>query len=182
VRQKKGRDDGQHLGHRENIFRYWIEIREVASGSMRSLPLQQFAKIHIPRKKNEEQRPREAVLRLVDGTTVLEATSLEGLAAQLREKYPDPSYERTLHQERDPDAEKVRGDALDRLAQLVIEAFTRSLSREDAAALDAWFATKEGEKAFRESWPQMVDAYFHALSNPQRRSPRQSGDSSDRNG
>jgi hypothetical protein len=73
-----------------------------------------------------------------------------------------------LHQERDPEAEKRRTDALNGLAQLVMEAFTRNLSAEDATALDASLKTKEGKKAFREWWPKLVDAYFHALSNPRR--------------
>jgi hypothetical protein len=41
--------------------------------------------------------------------------SLDDLAAQLREKYPDGAYERTLHQERDFQAEERRSEAMNGL-------------------------------------------------------------------
>jgi hypothetical protein len=181
VTRKTRGSDNKRSSQRGQVLKYWVEVREVSTGVVRTLPLQQFAKIHIPRKKNDEQRPREEVLRLGDGPSTLEASSLEDLAAQLREKYPDSLYERTFHQERDLEAERVRGDALDRLAQLVMEAFTRNLSGDDAAAFSAWMGTKEGKKGFRELWPKMVDAYFHALCNPQKRAPHRSSDSHDLN-
>ena len=81
----------------EQIFRYWVEVLELKNGSVRILPLNAVAKIHIPRRKNEAQKPTEEILQLKDGSATLEAKSLDDIAGQLRERYPDPAYERTLH-------------------------------------------------------------------------------------
>ncbi len=106
----------------EQIFRYWVEIRDLTSGSVSNLPLNAFASIHIPRKKNESQKPREEILRLQDGSAILEATSLDDLAAQLRRNTPDTGYERTLHRERDRDAEERRTEAMNQLIKILAEA------------------------------------------------------------
>ena len=87
----------EELPESEQIFRYWVEIRDLKNGSARILPLSAVAKIHIPSKKNEAQMPREDVLQLKDGSTTREANSLDDLASQLRQRYPDGEYERTLH-------------------------------------------------------------------------------------
>jgi hypothetical protein len=125
-------------------------------------------RIHIPRKRSEEQRPSEEILELKDDAVTLEAKNLDDLARQLRERYPDGNYERTLHSERDHEAERRRKDALDALIQLVVESFVRSLNAKDAAALGASLGTKQGKKSLHEAWPLIVDAYFHALCNPKR--------------
>lgn len=109
----------------EQIFRYRVEVRDLASGSVRNLPLSAVARIHIPRKKNEAQRPREEILRLQDGEALLEAISLDDLAAQLRQKYPDSGYERTLHRERDREAEDRRAEAMNQLIKILAEAVVR---------------------------------------------------------
>jgi hypothetical protein len=83
------------------------------------------ARIHIPRKRNEPQRPREEILRLQDGSAILEAISFDDLAAQLREKYPDSGYQRTLHRERDREAEERRAEAMNQLIRIVAEAVVR---------------------------------------------------------
>ena len=44
----------------------------------------------------------------------------------------------------------------------------KTLSAEDAALMGPWLDTEEGQAAFREMWPKIVDAYFHALCNPKR--------------
>jgi hypothetical protein len=59
-------------------------------------------------------------------------------------------------------------EALNRLAGHIAEVFVKSLPDEDAALLMLWFDTAEGKEALRESWPKIVDAYFHALCNPKR--------------
>jgi len=64
------------------------------------------------------QRPKEDVLQLKDGCTTLEAKSLDDLAAQLRQRYPDGEYERTLHRERDRQAEQRRADAMNNLVEM----------------------------------------------------------------
>ena len=92
---------------------------------MRNLPLTAVAKIHILRSKKEAQRPTEEILQLKDGSTTLEAKSLDDLAAQLRDRYPDGTYERTLHRERDREAEVRRAEALHQLAKTVAKAVVR---------------------------------------------------------
>ena len=59
-------------------------------------------------------------------------------------------------------------EALNRLAGHIAEVFVKGLPDEDAALLMLWFDTAEGKEALRESWPKIVDAYFHALCNPKR--------------
>jgi len=106
----------------KQIFRYWVEIRELASGSVRTLPLTAVVKICLARpKKNDAAIPNEQLLHLKDGTETLEAKSFDDLRARLRDKYPDEAFERTLHFERDRDAEERRERALDGLARLFAE-------------------------------------------------------------
>jgi hypothetical protein len=85
MRKTKQRSSAE-LPDAEQIFRYWVEVRDLTNGSVSNLPLSAFARIHIPRKKKE-------ILRLQDGSTILEAISLDDLAAQLRQKYPDSGYD-----------------------------------------------------------------------------------------
>jgi hypothetical protein len=59
-------------------------------------------------------------------------------------------------------------EALNRLAGHIAEVFIKGLPDEDAALLMLWFDTAEGKEALRETWPKIVDAYFHALCNPKR--------------
>jgi hypothetical protein len=158
----------KRLPESKQIFRYWVEVVELEGGSARTLPLRAIAKIHMPRKKGEPQRPREEILQLTDGAETLEAKSVDDFAGQLRQRYPDVTYKCTLHREHDRPAEERRTDALNLLGQLVVESFVEGLSKDDAAALSVWFKTREGKNAFRESWPKIVDAYFHALCNPKR--------------
>jgi hypothetical protein len=124
VRKTAGKS-AKELQDGEQIFRYWVEVRDLANGSVLNLPLSAIAKIHIPRRKNEEQRPSEEILRLKDGSVILEAKSLDDLAAQLRQRYPDGGYERTLHRERDCEAEARRADALNQLVRILAEAVVK---------------------------------------------------------
>ena len=70
-------------------------------------------------------RQREDVLQLQDGTTKLEAPNLQELAVQLRMRYPDGLYERTLHNERDRDAEQRRARAFNSLIDMLVEQVVR---------------------------------------------------------
>jgi hypothetical protein len=124
VRKTTGKGEAERQED-EQVFRYWVEVRDLANGSVRNLPLSAVARIHIPRKKNEAQRPREEILRLQDGEAFLEVISLDDLAAQLRQKYPDGGYERTLHRERDREAEERRAEALNQLIKILAEAVVR---------------------------------------------------------
>jgi hypothetical protein len=107
----------------DQIFRYWVEIRELASGTVRTLPLIRVRKICLVRpKKNAAAPPDEDVLQLQDGTETWEAKNLDELRARLREKYPDAAFERTLHYERDREAEVRRERALNGLMDLLVKA------------------------------------------------------------
>jgi len=170
-RGSKKENLGGRLGS-EEIYRYWVEVRDLQSGSIRSLPLGAVTMVHIPRKKSEPQKPQEEILRLEDDSGVIEAKTLDDLATQLRERYSDERYVRTLHRQRDREAEERRANALSGFVSLIVESFVGTLSSEDAALLGRSLDTKEGNKALREIWPKIVDAYFHALCNPKQRSAR----------
>jgi len=114
----------------EQVFRYWVEVLELKNGLVRNLPLKAIAKIHIPRKKSEPQRPREEILQLTDGAETLEAKSLDDLAGQLRQRYPDETYRRTLHRERDRQAEERRAEAMNGLIRIFAEAAVEEALRE----------------------------------------------------
>jgi hypothetical protein len=116
--------------HAEQVFRYWVELRDLENGSTRNLPLTAIAKIHIPRKRNEAQRPSEEILQLHDNSVIIEAKNLDDLAAQVRQKYPDEAYERTLHRERDHEAEQRRADAMDGLIEILAKSVAEQLLRE----------------------------------------------------
>jgi hypothetical protein len=127
--RKTTRKRGKELQDNEQIFRYWVEIRELVNGSVRIRPLSAVARIHIPRRRNEPQRPREDVLQLKDGSTTLEAKSLDDLVAQLRQRYPDGEYERTLHRERDREAEQRRADAINNLIEILVDAVVKDIKQ-----------------------------------------------------
>jgi hypothetical protein len=158
----------------EEIYRYWVELRDVQSGSICKLSLRSVVRVRIPRKKNEPPTPREEILQLQDDAGPIEAKSLDQLATQLRERYPDECYVRTLHRERDREAEERRRGALNGLVDHIVECFIRTLSSEDAGLLGRSLDTEEGQKALREIWPTIVDAYFQALCNPRPRAARSS--------
>ena len=111
----------------ERIYRYWVEIRDLREGSARNLPLHAMRLIHLGGKRGARQKPDEQMLRLDDGTAVIEAKDIDELAAQLRQKYPDNTYERRLHWERDLEAEQRRADALKSLIHLVADEVAEEL-------------------------------------------------------
>lgn len=116
----------------KQIFRYWVEIRELATGSVRTLPLTAVMKICLARrKKNEPPIPNEKVLQLKDGAETWEAKNLDELRVRLREKYPDVAFERTLHYERDREAEERRERALSGLVDLLAKAVVDELIEEE---------------------------------------------------
>jgi hypothetical protein len=59
--------------------------------------------------------------------------------------------------------------ALDSIAKLIVESFVKTLPADMVEGLEQRLKTKEGKKEFAESWPIIVDAYFHALCNPKKR-------------
>jgi len=113
-------NNGKESPESQQVFRYWVEIRELANGSARNLPLNGVTKIRIPRTKKEAQTRNEEILQLKDGPATLEANSIQDLAAQLRARYPDDSYERSLHWQRDREAEARRAEAIDKLSEILL--------------------------------------------------------------
>lgn len=123
--------DPHRPSRRRAIFRYWIRLRTRQDESTRDLPLSVIARLHIPRTKHETPRPSEELLQLKDGASILEARSLDDLAAQLRVRYPDDVYERTFHQERDPAAEERWERAMDQLVRLIAEVAVEDMWRKE---------------------------------------------------
>ncbi len=111
---------GQETAESKRIFRYWVKIREFASGSVRIIPLSTWTRVPIPRKANETTRQPERYLKLEDVSSIVEARDLAELVVQLRALYPDAAYERTLHWERDFEAEKRRAEAVSTLAEILL--------------------------------------------------------------
>ena len=68
---------------------------------------------------------RPDVLQLKDGSTTLGPKSLDDLATQLRQRYPDGEYERTLHRERDRQAEQRWADAMNNLIEILVDAVVK---------------------------------------------------------
>lgn len=89
----------------EKIYRYWVEIRDITSGSVRQLPLTAWRLVCLKRaKKDEPPLPDREVLKLQDGEETWEAEAFDELRTRLRDKYPDAAFERTLHHVRDHEA------------------------------------------------------------------------------
>ena len=118
------------LPESQHIYRYWVELRDRRDGSVRILALGAMQRIHLTAKKKQARLPDEQVLQLQDESAVIEAKDIDDLAAQLRAKYPDETYERFLRRERDVEAERRKAAALDGLIQLLAEAVADDLLRE----------------------------------------------------
>ena len=119
----------------KEIFRYWVELRDLATGSVRKLPLTAVRLVCLKRrKKNEAPIPDRELLQLKDDAETWEAETFDELRARLREKYPDAAFERTLHYVRDHEAEGRRKRALDGLIQLLAEKAVDDLIAEESHA------------------------------------------------
>ena len=114
------REKNKESSQDKQIFRHWVEVRDIKTGSVRQLPLTTVVSISLAPKRLEPECPRKETLHLTDGSTTIEAKDLDDLAAQLRQKYPDNAYMRTLHRERDPEAEKRRADAINKLSEILL--------------------------------------------------------------
>jgi hypothetical protein len=116
VKQAKRLSDKQ-------IYRYWVEVRELASGSVHKLPLTAVKMICLKTgKKNEPLPPPRKLLQLKDGEETWEVETFEELRTRLRDKYPDAAFERTLHYVRDHEAEERHERALSGLISLLAKA------------------------------------------------------------
>lgn len=104
----------------KKILRYWVEVRDLTSGSVRKLPLTSWRVACLKRgKKNEPLLPDKELLRLQDGEETWEASDFDELRSRLRDKYPDVAFERTLHYVRDPEGEERRERALNGLISIL---------------------------------------------------------------
>jgi hypothetical protein len=65
------------------------------------------------------------------------AKSLDDLATQLRERFPDEAYERRLRRERDREAEERRADAMNKLIDILVEAVVKEAAEVDDAGRTA---------------------------------------------
>ena len=125
----------------KKILRYWVEVRDVTSGSVRKLPLTTWRVICLKRgKKYEPLLPDKELLRLQDGEETWEADTFEELLTRLRNKYPDAAFERTLHYVRDHEAEERHERALNELISILAKSVVDDLiakESRDAGAPDA---------------------------------------------
>ena len=127
---RNGADSGSEPPPNEPIFRYWVEVRELQTGLVRTLLLNAVTKIPLTKRKNAAPKPREDNLQLQDGKTTLEAKDLKDLAAQLRQRYPDFAYARTLRSEHDKEAKRRRADAMNSLIEQLAEIAVREVLQE----------------------------------------------------
>jgi hypothetical protein len=117
----------------KGIFRYWVEVRELASGSVRKLPLTAVRVICLKRgKKNEPLLPDRELLRVQDEGETWEASNFDELKCRLRDKYPDAAFERTLHYVRDHEAEERREEALNGLISILAKTVVDNLIAEQS--------------------------------------------------
>jgi hypothetical protein len=117
----------------EEIFRYWVEVCDLASGSVRRLPLSAVRLVCLKiGKKNEPRPPDRDVLRLQDNEETWAAETFDELRTRLRNKYPDAAYERTLHYMRDHEAEERRERALNRLITILTKSAVDDLIAEES--------------------------------------------------
>ena len=117
----------------EKILRYWVEVREVVTGSVRKLPLTAVRLICLKRgKKNEKPIPDKELLQLKDDAEIWEADTFDELRARLRDKYPDAAFERTLHYVRDQEAEERREKALSELLDILARRVVDDLIAEES--------------------------------------------------
>lgn len=147
----------------EQVLRCWIEVRELANGSVRKLPLNAVTKIHLPRRKKDVRLPNEEILRLEDDGAALEARDLEDLKVQLRARYPDEAYERTLWYVRDREAEIRRKEALEKLREIFVprvflEALYVMLEEFERIGPDTGLPDAELEKLAARRGMELIDA------------------------
>jgi len=119
----------------KRILRYWVQVRELASGSVRKLPLTAVRRVCLKRgKKNEPLLPDREVLWLQDDEETWEADTFDELRARLRDKYPDAAFARTLHHVRDHEAEERRERALNGLISILAKRIVDDLIAEESRA------------------------------------------------
>jgi hypothetical protein len=127
---KSPKNQRKDLPKSQQIFRYWVELRDLRDDSVQNLPLKEVVRIHIPTKKNPPQLPNAHVIQVDDVMGTFEATSIDDLSQQLRSKYPDGRFERTLKSERDRPAEEIYWSAMEKLVHILAKAAVNDLFHE----------------------------------------------------
>lgn len=79
---------------REQIFRCGVEVRKLQDGSIRTLPMTGVMMVSLVSSKIASQQSDRLVLRIQDDHEILEADDFAELRAQLRQRYPDDTYQR----------------------------------------------------------------------------------------
>jgi hypothetical protein len=119
----------------KEFFRYWVEVRELTSGSVRKLPLTTVRLVCLKRgKKNEPRLPDRDLLRLQDDAETLEVETFDELRSRLRNKYPDATYERTLHYVRDHEAEERYERGMNGLIDILVMKVVDDMIAEESHA------------------------------------------------
>ena len=128
----------------KGIFRYWVEVRELTSGSVRKLPLSAVRLICLKRgEKNEPLLPDRELLRVQDQEETMESSDFDELKSRLRDKYPDAAFERTFHYVRDQEAEERHERVLNGLIGILAESVVDDLIAKESRV--------EGEQDARRS-------------------------------
>jgi hypothetical protein len=111
-----------------DCFKYWIEVRTLADGAIRKLPLRTVIQLKIPTKKGQPVPPSRERLQIEDGGSPIEGATWEELVAKLRERYPDTSFERSVHRERDLEAERAMNDLIKLIARSAVRKLTEPVA------------------------------------------------------
>ncbi len=122
-----------HTAAERQVFRYWVELRDLRDGSVRDMPLTCVTKIFLPTKKGAPSRPNQVELRVEDGSHTWIAADVSDLSVQLRTQYPDGVFERALKSERDFPAEEKREAAIQGLIEVLARGAVDELLKESSA-------------------------------------------------
>jgi len=125
------------------IFRYWVELRDLRDRSVRELPAKVVQRILLATKGKRErrgetepdppERPSEIRIVVQDIDRTWEALDKDDLSRQLRERYADGVFERSLKCQRDPEAEERHWAATKELIRIIARATVRRMLAEEAA-------------------------------------------------
>lgn len=116
----------QRSAESRELYRYWVEIKSLANGEIRKLPLCRSVHLIVARKGKPVDEQQLERLVAQDDHGNLEAPTFEELRTLLRDRYPDEAYERRLFFERDHEAEA----AMERLARIFARAALNEMLRE----------------------------------------------------
>jgi hypothetical protein len=126
------------------MFRYWVELRDLRDGTVRELPVSFVQRILLTTKRkgkgkekvggttDTQEPPPEIRVRVEDADRIWDARDRDDLARQLREAYPDGVFERTMKCERDLAAEERYWSAMKELIRIIARAAVRKALAADA--------------------------------------------------